>query len=374
MASKSWGFAFSGGRLLGMLFLLLTCLCLSVSASAQLQALSDGSLAEQSGQGLLDMVTINPGQAGAASAPAIDNGLTFYRMAINGTLNMNANINQLNLGCGGVNDALVPGVCDISFDYVRFLGNNGNNGPGAPGSDFTLQRPYITLAVNNAGSNNRDLVGVQIGSQSATGYFGVGQVLNNGQVNPYNGKTCGGSNDPNCQIGINAFSGNIGLTMNGQVSGTTWLLPLPYTSKINNVSTVQSGTRMQQAYVMLSSTPTTIAGLLTINASIALTEPMKYIHGMSFNGIPNFALSMQRQQVSWPNYDYTSATDGYYATPANTGWWMNMPSNVTINGINGTYNLSASQTAGALFVTIPLSNVSMGQTPVRNCMGSVTFC
>ncbi len=352
---------------------------LALNSVAQMQGLSDASLAGQTGQGLLDISTITPGTNGAAAAPAMDNGLTFYRMGINGDLNFNANINQVNLGCGGVNDALVPGVCDISFDYVSFMGNDGNSGAGAAGSDFKLHRPMITLAVNNAGQANRELVGVDISSQTATGYFSVGQILNQGQVNPFNGNTCQGGNDPNCQIGINSFSGRIGLTMNGQVSGcmlfcTGFLGLTNYTSYIQNAQTVQTGTRLQTSYVMMPGTSTkALYGLLTVNASIGLTEPMKYIHGLSFNGIPDFALSFQRQQVAWPNYDYTSATDGY-AYPANTGWWLNMPQNVAISGVNGNYNLNLTQTAGALFVTIPLSNVSLGINPAKNCMGSVNFC
>lgn len=386
--------AMKNHKFLFLLTILLVGLSAYLPAQAQLQEVSDIDLGRQTGQGLLDFTTIVPGSNGAASAPSVDNGLTFYRMGLNAQLDMNSNINHLQLGCGGVNNALNPNVCDVDIDYLSFLGNNGAGGAGSAGSDFTLYRPYITLAVANAGKANQSVAGIQIGSQSANGYLSMGRVYQNGDTNLEHSGACNSSSNPNdlnCHSGLNSFSGYTNLTLNGSVGGaiTGWpcgpnwwdfLGNCSYHSSINKTVQV-AGTRMTNTVINLNNLPTTATAGLTISLSVnaKLTENMRYIHGFNLQGVPDFFLSFQRQQVAWPNYDYSSSTSdpsgSAYAYAANTGWWMNLPSNISINGITGTQDISLGQAIGGILgITVQMSNVAMGQQPAKNCFGSATFC
>lgn len=399
------------------LFLLTSCF-LGFSATwpvcAQLQEINDVDLRSQMGQGLLDMTTIVPGQNGAAAATSNDSGLTFYRMSLNGQLDMNVNINHMQLGCGGINDAINVKVCDIDINYLSLMGNNGSGGAGQPGSNFSMNKPYVTIAVNNSGNANRELVGIQIGAASATGFMSIGRPYNNGATNQEMGGSCSGGNDINCQTGLTSFSGYTGLVMTGTVQGsvlggnfTSCLSQSTNANYCNNSSmgtgqrAVVSGTRVTDAYVLLNQIPTNACTPLlfcwfgssadgsgiNIKANIGFTENMRYIHGFGLNNLQNFFLSFQRQAVDWPNYDFTatgSSTDAAgtswpnaYAHTANTGWWMNFPSDLQL-AVNSTgQSMSAGQALGSLFgATVYMSNLNLGsaQTPAKNCFGSVQFC
>lgn len=340
--------------------------------------IDDSHLDDISGKALLDISRISPGINGAAAAPGIDTGLTFYRVALDARLDMNLNISRLQMGCGGINDQLAAGGCDIDMSYVSFLGRTSSGVANAPGSDFIMTRPYLTLAINNDGMSNREVSGIMIGAQTVTGFVSIGRVYSNGQINQESGGTCSTDpNDINCQSGMAAFSGYAKLHVNGTVSGNIQTFPpTPYTTTINQDATV-TGSRMSNAYIYLTGAPTQ-AGIFNINANIALTESLKYLHGFDMGGVPDFFLAFGRQQIAWPNYDYTTTTtdpSGPYAVTSNTGWWMNMPSKVTINGINGTRDLSLADAIGGVFgFTIPMSNQNLGQTPAKNCFGSIKFC
>lgn len=107
---------------------------------SKLNELPDQALSEVSGQSLFSMSYIAPNDTGNRS------GLRFYTMGLEGTIELNANINKLQLGCGGVNGA---GQCDIDLDQVRLMGTQ----PGPSGtyvdSDAILENPFIQFAIKN---------------------------------------------------------------------------------------------------------------------------------------------------------------------------------------------------------------------------------
>ena len=99
---------------------------------------------------------------------------------------------------------------------------------------------------------------------------------------------------------------------------------------------------------------------MTVNMAMA------YVHGLGFAGVPDFDISMQRSQIAWPKYDKSG-----FSSTANTGWWMNMPSNVFIN-IPG---MGPGPTAGILNAFgITTTDLNLGQAVTANCRGSVVFC
>lgn len=112
-----------------------------------MQALADRDLAEVTGQALFVSDRIAPtGAAGSVT------DFTFHRMGLDVELAMNANIDKLQLGCGGFNESIASNACDIDFDFVRFMGRNGTSGGAPVTSDFKLTRPYIELAIRNENS------------------------------------------------------------------------------------------------------------------------------------------------------------------------------------------------------------------------------
>lgn len=326
-------------------------------------------------------------------APAVDGNVTFYRMGLDAQLAMNANINRMQLGCGGINNSIMVG-CDIDLSNVSFMGTSK-----AALSDFLLTRPYIELAILNDGTATRQLVGFNIGAESATGYMSIGRTYANGQLNQETGATCnstdGNSSTPGagCHSGINVLSGYTLPTITGYVWGdcanivqlTCAFQNNHYWACYSNVPTPTpsgnstacsgapaggtvanqaiNGTRLVSASTAANANAN--AGLtLTITTTINLA--MAYIHGLLLNGVPDFGFSLQRQQLAWPKYAKTG-----FSPVANTGWWMSLPNNVVINvpGVGPGPQAGITSLGG-----ITVTDLDLGQVPSTNCYGTTKFC
>jgi hypothetical protein len=286
-------------------------------------------------------------------------------MGLNATLGINTNIAKLQLGCGGVNDALNASIpCDIDIDYMSMMGTSGG-----PDSEFTLQRPYIGLAIKNDGSpTSRQVVGIKVGAQSVTGLVSAGRVYNNGQYNQENGTknytTNGTLNDWNnvpsgagnatgyypqcntgasygnavlfCNSGINSLSGFVGAELSLQtyldatcvqliicleltIRGCAGrLTPNPGSAcnhTNNNPLFVDvSGTRMtalKLSAVKLDFKGTGTAALMNalgITAVYAsLNANLRLLHQFSVNNTSDFFLSFQAEPVAWPRFTKQAA-------------------------------------------------------------------
>jgi hypothetical protein len=346
----------------------------SYMAGADMVSLDDQQMSAVNGQALLSADRLVAG----AGAPAVDAGLTFYRMSMDATVALNANINHLQLGCGGINNYIVVG-CDLDLQYVSFMGTDGAGGPGAAmTSDFVMTRPYVELAVKNDGTPNREVVGFNLGSQGARGYLSVGRAYDNGRVNQENGGTCNTSNPVTCHSGINTISGYLNAHFQGSIPVTINIWPYSETDTATIDSTIAvSGTRLSTLHVpgLQLGISGGLAGLIG-SAYANLTESLRFLHGFAIsddsgNATKNFAISFERQQVAYPTYDKTG-----YGSPANTGWWMNVPS-AQLTGIQGapvTFTglgplLSALGEPG-----YPVSNIELNQVPTQNCYGAAKFC
>ena len=183
------------------------------SASAfAMTALDDAELSEKSGQALLNLSTIMPGEQGNV------NGNTgFYKVGLQAQLDLNANIRKFQLGCGGINGA---DGCDVDIDYLRFAGLGSLDGNGKPVNnggaltDFELVNPYIELAMDNPDSLvNRKLVGIRVGGEQTRGVLSIGtRPLNADGTAQGSPVTIDGSTqeDASRHTGINSLSGSIG--------------------------------------------------------------------------------------------------------------------------------------------------------------------
>lgn len=311
---------------------------------------------------------------------------TYTRMGLDARVSLNANIDKLQLGCGGFNESILSNACDIDFDFVNLMGRNGNQ-PGAVGSDFVMTRPYVEIATVGTGTT-REIAGIKIGAQTTNGYMGVGRRYENGQVNQENGGTCG-SNAGNqalaCHSGINTISGYLHAEMSGQVDVEVSIFGNE-TACFGNTSFTNDdcgagdafyrdlvGTRMEQ--IRAPSIPLKLDGgfLSAIGISDAyanLTEAYRFIHGFALADTSDFGLSFQRQRLAWPGYDKTT-----FSYPANAGWWLNVPDVKAMDIQGAPISLGLGEAIDALGEPgVALTNIELNYTPPDNCWGSSRFC
>lgn len=107
-----------------------------------------------------------------------------------------------------------------------------------------------------------------------------------------------------------------------------------------------------------------------MNGFADLTENLRFVHGFALDETKDFALSFQREKISWPGYDKVS-----YSEPANAGWWMNVPyvaaRDIKADPINlGFFDALEALSAPGYAVT----NVELNSTAPDNCFGTTTFC
>ena len=329
------------------------------------------------GQGIIVSETI------LGSGPAA--GFKYYRMGLDARLSLNANIDKMQLGCGGFNESIASNSCEIDLDFVRLMGlDAGGTQAGAVGSDFVLTRPYIELATTGSGTT-REVVGLKIGSQQADGFFGVGRRYANGEVNLENGGTCGSGNPTSreaCHSGINRLSGNIRSELSGQFPVSITLLGTQnacFGDSANNADCNTPyfidivGTRINEIYQ--ESVPLTLdEGFLNAigidEAYATIQQSLRFIHGFALDGTDDFFLSFQRQKLVYPTYDKTS-----YSATANAGWWMNVPSVNVKNFTGDTVSLGIGEALEALGAPGPVVEDSeLNVNPPDNCFGTATFC
>lgn len=217
----------------------------AIASAPQLQAMDDDELAQATGQALLNMSYLAPGEAkdknGALITNANNTGVGFYTLGLEGKLEINANIRKLQLGCGGINGA---GGCDIDIDYFSLSGCGAttctaNSSPSRgerASSDAVLTNPFIQLAFKNPDSPTaRELVGFRFGAQNANG------MLTFGEEN---------SSTPN---GINSLSGYLSLT---QAQGAGNILPINASFSCNqtNHPTTNCGVAINPVTMKLQTT------------------------------------------------------------------------------------------------------------------------
>ncbi|PTQ89526.1 hypothetical protein [Agitococcus lubricus] len=348
---------------------------------------------------------------GPAGGSTFDD-FTFYRVGLDVELGLNANVNKFQLGCNGVNDNLVVG-CDIDIDFFSFMGRSGSAQGAAATSSFILTRPYFEFAIKNDNTASlREIVGYKIGSQFADGMMGIGRLYNNGEMNIeedfandglYNGNggICNTSTAANnaagrasCHSGINFISGNLGFEMSGytpiSVLGGVGTADACFGHvTAGNADAIANcgpgnkffasavGTRMSN--VLIPNIPLNVynrsfaLALLGIDQAFAdVKESLKMIHQISIDGsVPDsFGMSSQRERVSYPNFAGTA-----FSTPANTGWWFNLPGLRILNLPANAPPINAiGDVIAALNEGVNLENLDLGVGTVDNCFGTLKFC
>ena len=303
----------------------------SMSTFAVMQAMDDQSLSQETGQAAFFTAYNGPSGSGTGATPS-DYG--FFTLGLNGTVQLNANINHLQLGCGGVNG---PG-CDIDINQLGLSGVNnttdttvGSSTYGSPlftttprpATDAVLTNPFIQLAIANPTSlSTRQIVGVNLGAQNVLGLLTAG-ASNSASLN--------GAATPPKGVGINTLSGYMQLA---PATGTAYTTQTVLGGTAS-ASTVPSGTPSGSGP---GYTGSMTAGDPVTNTGTTITGKINVLFGatISFN------------------------SNEYYMNVPSTA--VNLTTNTTtINGSRmNTANLSATATIG----NIPLNGYLFANTAI----------
>ena len=387
--------------------------CANNFAYAELSALDDHGLEQVVGQSAFYTRYIDPSASGNIS------GLGFFSLGLEGTLDINANIARLQLGCGGVNG---PG-CDIDLQDVRLTGTQ----PGPSGtyadSDAVLTNPFIQFAIKNPTSfSTRQVVGIAFGTQGGNALLSIGQNPKPNVAGSAGGQTgintiCGliPVQASNIALSATLCTTTIGSFCVGELgAGNLPLLNTTTTPKsgINQpngvFSSLVSGNRLTSLSLgpfALDARPLNGIGGALVSAlgGVAygsLAEDFIDVHNLNVSSTTTSGvlLTLNSQSILWPQMgtsgtssfptttQYTNS-NGSAITPsmleAKTGWYLVLPTTsiggtasdllVTQNVLLGVLNSpSALQVLSYPGITIP--SINLGQIPVQNCYGTLKFC
>jgi hypothetical protein len=365
-------------------------LLVTLPSYAVMKPLDDQALSQETGQAAFYTSFIDVG--GSNPNPNIG----FFTLGLNATVNLNANIEHLQLGCGGVKGL----GCDIDLSGVSLVGVS----PGPSGTyadtDAVITNPFIQLAIKNPTTlSTRELVGFNLGAQQV-----LGQLLIGNDPNPLS------SPNPNNQSGIKSFSGSLGVNISNAVfTNVNVCVTADSFCYLNGSATVAApgntdyttasnpnGFYQQQATLNRDSTLADLGPLiahasgsllgLTLSNVHLINEPLSNIHSIliedststSTNHIPtnNLSISLQNQGITYPTTSLSGAL-GWSPVQAAQGWWISIPS-VVLADISSNQKIDIGTIAalgGAAFGTrVDIDPVDLQQFPKSNCYNGMKFC
>ena len=167
-----------------MLSLFTASIGLNVCASSFTE-LTDQELSQTTGQALMSLGYIAPGESSnLMSTYSAGSNIGFYKLGLDADIELNANIANLQLGCGGANNAIRANSCDIDIKNISLSGLNDTTGSGGSptytsqqraATDAVINNPFIQFAIKNPNqASTREVVGVQLGASAITGLLSLG--------------------------------------------------------------------------------------------------------------------------------------------------------------------------------------------------------
>ena len=301
----------------------------------------------------------------------------FYKLGMEATVELNANINKLQLGCGGVNGA---DACDIDIDNLSLsgLGNSATSNTDSEadrvartGSSAVLTNPFVQLAIKNPDSaSTRELIGINLSAESIEGLLTFGQE-NSTEKNGINFLSGymevleqGGTAKVNAIKGLKPADVD-GKQISGEACGYIACLGFTTTDYTLNLTTDAAGTsdapltgtlilpqqvitgkRITNAALVATAVVSgiyvsgnikaNVSGLLNLdksaagtindlNVNVSIDESLGYFHKASLNGTAA-SLSVQAQNILWPGNK----------SVAQTGWWLELSNPIDIGDISPT--------------------------------------
>src|SRR5690554_419521 len=385
-------------------FLMALLMTSSTGAAINMVEMNDADMSDVTGQALMTM--------SKRDGIGVSSGLDFYRAGLDAVLELNTNIQKLQLGCGGING---PG-CDIDIDNLSLSGGTWG-ADGRPSSSAVLTRPFIEFAIENDDTKTmREIVGFRLSAEHAQGLMTTGDQRagasdpgNTSGINSLSGYMKLGATSGNADIANRPmYSSNytcqasdpcegtyaaLGRNMEGRIRITGTLIldgTKDFTAEsyqlqviandpavVTVPATVVSGKRMSSVNLLGSATMGTLEfyGNMTADIGIALnknvtgsisgltatvpiTQSLKFIHKINVNS--PFSLSMQQQNVLWPNA----------SVAAQTGWWMAFEDEIDIGSISPEDKVEV--TNAVLLEALGPTNISWSPNPVPQ--GQVPVC
>ena len=193
-----------------MALLALSSVGVSASYAATLQVMTDEQLSNTTGQALMSLSYIAPSDSSNLMTKySSGSNIGFYKLGLEAEMDLNANIRNLQLGCGGVNGA---GACDIDIknlslsglpaDYNATSGLSPDyNSANRASTSAKLTNPFMEFAIKNPNvAATREIAGLRFSAEKITGLLSAG--IENGLV-------------PSSTDGIQSLSGFM------RIAGTT---------------------------------------------------------------------------------------------------------------------------------------------------------
>lgn len=168
-------------KYLNVALLALSSLSMSSSFAATLKSMTDEQLSNTTGQALMSLSYLAPSDTNNLMTK-YSNGsnIGFYKLGLEATMELNANIKNLQLGCGGTNGA---GACDIDIKNLSLSGlptsNDANGNPvytdSRPSSSAEMTNPFMEFAVKNPEqASTREVVGLRFSAEKINGLLSAG--------------------------------------------------------------------------------------------------------------------------------------------------------------------------------------------------------
>lgn len=342
------------------------------ATSSTLRSMSDSEMSATTGQALMSLTYISPTDAANLESKRSNvsdpnnGGVGFYKLGLEGAIELNANIKKLQLGCGGINGV---GGCDIDIDYLSLSGDATTN-IGRASSSAKLTNPFIEFAIKNPNSaSTREVTGIRLSSEKAeglitfglengitksginslSGYMEVAATSGTAKVNPVNGlrpgdvggqqisgKACGWFSWDCVNFVTTDYTLNL---RNSSGSSTAPLLgaltlkqqpiegkrisraPLVATASVSGIQVSGNIKAVAAGFINLDKTVTGTVNNLQVNVTI--DEDLGYFHKANLNGTPA-SLSLQSKDIRWPGSK----------SIAQQGWWLEFSNPIDIGDIS----------------------------------------
>lgn len=153
---------------------------LAYAVGGQMQSLNDAELADVSGQALMSLSYLAPSDSANPMKNITNNNIGFYKFGLEAELELNANIRNLQLGCGGVNGA---DACDIDIKNLALSGlPDAYDADGVPlynngraSTSGKLTNPFMEFAIANPNSaSTRQMKGIRFSAEKISALLSAG--------------------------------------------------------------------------------------------------------------------------------------------------------------------------------------------------------
>ena len=349
-----------------LLATILSLLAYPLLGMAEMIELDDAEMSNEVGQALLSMAYTAPSGSGTG---ATTSDYAYYKLGLEAKMELNLNIRNLQLGCGGRNG---PGNCDIDIENLSLSGPaNGKNtsvtpadngvptwSVGRPNTSAVLTNPFVEFAIKNPNTAaTREIVGFRLSAEDILGHMSAG-TLNDIDGN---GLSTGG--------GIKSFSGYIKV---GQTPVTASTQPAIF------------GTREDQA--IAGNVDIDLFGGFTAQANVNAMTPGRPGYGAPpananiyvYGGNRIWGINVPTQSVSF-NFPVTSVTGNRMSqlnlvvrdVPVGAALGADGNKRIAIGRDSGGISMRLSSTAGVWPLTADNATFFMG---ANNANGTVAAC